>query len=1197
MGLSVKSLFLVAALLLLRGAIPATAQTGPIISEFMAVNTKGLADEDREFSDWIEIYNPANQAVRLDGWHLTDDADDPIKWTFPTGVQVPARGYLVVFASGKDRRIAGATLHTSFRLSGSGEYLALVASSGTTVVHQYAPRFPQQVSDISYGLFPTSTTGAAAYFTQPTPGKANVAGVQGRVAEVEFSQGRGIYTDYVEISLSTATAGAKIYYTMDGSQPSATNGELYTEPIIVGWTAMIRAAAVKAGYLNSRTTTHTYIYTADVAAQSPNGESPGEGWPTSSINGQRFEYGMDPAITHHATWGRQLDQALTAIPSISIVTDLPHLFDPSRGIYVNAGGHGEDWECPASIELIYPSNPLGAGFPDLVQSTDAKGKVQWTLPEDMQPGFQINAGLRIRGGYSRSGGNPKHAFRLFFRGEYGDGELKYRLFGEEGTDQYDCVDLRTSQNYSWAFEHDSSNTLCREVWARDSQGRMGSPYTRSRYYHVYLDGQYWGLYMTEERPEASHGASYLGGDKDDYDVIKVNTLSGYTIEATDGNMATWTQLWQMSIAGFNGASYYRAQGLNPDSTRNPQYPVLLDVDNLIDYMLMILYDGDRDAPISNFLNNTSPNNWYGILNRSEPQGYTFFVHDAEHILSRGMTDRTGPFLCGDQLIRSNPQWIHQQLMVHPDYRIRFADHAYKHLFNNGLLTPDQAIARFRNRANQIDMAIIAESARWGSASLNKTAWQSAINNEIQTFFPSRAQTLIDQLKQTRLLGGSSAPLYPAIDPPSLSRASGSVAKGQTVSMTAAKGSIYYTLDGSDPRLSTGLSSSASVVTLVAENAAKRVLVPTAPIESSPGSILAEYWFGVQGTAVSDLTGNPAFPGSPSATEFLTFFEIGVDRYDNYGTWVRGWLRPAQSGSYTFWIASDDASQLWLSTDETVAKAVMIAQVTGWTGSREWTKNTEQKSKAVSLSAGKKYYIEALQKEGQGGDNLAVAWQGPSIVQQVIPGQFLSPAGIGWITTDFSDTSWRQGTGGVGYERKPSDPVNYTPWIGTDVTGELWGKGPSCYIRIPFTVTNRDLADMVLKARYDDGFIAYLNGTEILRVNFDSQATPAWDSTASASRQDSAAVVAQSFDLTSYVNLLRGGKNVLAIQALNRAASDDDMLLSVELAGRAISQGDVSATGATYSGPIPLGKSLNLKARAFDGRWSAMAEADYTVTNP
>ena len=156
---------------------------------------------------------------------------------------------------------------------------------------------------------------------------------------------------------------------------------------------------------------------------------------------------------------------------------------------------GRAWERPVSVELINP---------------------------DGSEGFQIDAGLRIRGGYSVSGGNPKHAFRLFFRDEYGQAKLKFPLFGDEGADEFDHVDLRCSQNYSWAFEGNPQNTDVRDVFSRDVQGETGQPYTRSRYYHLYINGQYWGLFQTEERSEASFGESYMGGNKEDYDVVSSN---------------------------------------------------------------------------------------------------------------------------------------------------------------------------------------------------------------------------------------------------------------------------------------------------------------------------------------------------------------------------------------------------------------------------------------------------------------------------------------------------------------------------------------------------------------------------------------------------------------------------------------------------------------------------------------------------
>lgn len=156
-----------------------------------------------------------------------------------------------------------------------------------------------------------------------------------------------------------------------------------------------------------------------------------------------------------------------------------------------------------------------------------------------------------------------------------------------------------------------------------------------------------------------------------------------------------------------------------------------------------------------------------------------------------------------------------------------------------------------------------------------------------------------------------------------------------------------------------------------------------------GAVLFEKWDNVNGTAVSDLTKDPRYPANPSSVEQLTSWEIPKDVGDNYGTRVRGYLHPPQTGKYTFWISSDDASELLLSTDESPDNAVKICYVSSWTNSREWTKETNQKSIAIELEAGKAYYMESLHKEGGGGDNCAVAWAAEGASKEVITGDFLS----------------------------------------------------------------------------------------------------------------------------------------------------------------------------------------------------------------
>ncbi len=132
-------------------AAAASLQAAPVITEFMAQNGSTLADEDGDFSDWIEIHNPTAAPVDLGGWHLTDRRNDPTMWEFPSVTMAPGE-YLVVFASNKNRRVPGQTLHTNFALSVNGEYLGLIAPDGTTIATEFAPSFPPQLTDVSYGF-------------------------------------------------------------------------------------------------------------------------------------------------------------------------------------------------------------------------------------------------------------------------------------------------------------------------------------------------------------------------------------------------------------------------------------------------------------------------------------------------------------------------------------------------------------------------------------------------------------------------------------------------------------------------------------------------------------------------------------------------------------------------------------------------------------------------------------------------------------------------------------------------------------------------------------------------------------------------------------------------------------------------------------------------------------------------------------
>lgn len=769
--------------LVVLGLLTMHARSELVISEFLASNSGiSLLDEDSEASDWIEIRNTGASTASLAGYRLTDNATDLAQWTFPA-VDIPAGGYLVIFASSKDRAVAGSELHTNFKISAGGEYLGLIDPTGN-VVYEYSPAFPEQEEDISYGIGTDGVT--LGYFVSPTPGAVNSVSTGGRVADTKFSMDRGIYDAAFDVTITSDTVGAEIRYTTDGSTPTATHGSIYSAPITISQTTVVRAAAFKSGLFPTNVDTQTYLFPSDVRTQYADGSAP-PGWPSSSVNGQVYDYGMDPDITGRYT-AQEMEDALTAIPSVMLTTDIGNLTDSSIGIYSNADGSGTEWERIGHMEIIGGDMSLPISSP---------------------------CGLRIRGGASRADSNPKHSFRAFFRSDYGNGKLEFPIFGTEGVDEFDKIDFRTAQNYSWSKDGNiSQNTFLRDVLARDLQGAIGQPYTRSRYYHLYLNGVYWGLYMTQERSEGNWGASYLGGNDDEFDTIKASgrhNSDRYDTEATDGDLnGAWYDLWVLSkaqLANPTTTRYYQMQGLDANGQRDPSLPVLLDVDNLIDYMLLIGYTGAYDNSLSAFVG--ASNNWYSVRNSLGNRGFVHLMHDSEHSLGANTGGRwgnhnnrittTNGIADRDNFANSNPQFLHMDLADStPEYRQRFADRAHAALFNNGVLAKDNVLELLEARREVLENVIIAESARWGDAKrtdpADKENWEDAVDELIE-IIDTRGDVFIGHLK-----GGD---LYPDTEAPTFSPFTEKVLAGNSIQLTAPAGTIYYTTDGSDPMLPNG----------------------------------------------------------------------------------------------------------------------------------------------------------------------------------------------------------------------------------------------------------------------------------------------------------------------------------------------------------------------------------------------------------
>jgi hypothetical protein len=271
------------------------------ISEIMVAGQSVIQDEDGAFPDWIEIENTGAQPVSLGGWHLTDRADRPAAWTFPA-VSIPANGHRVIFASGKDRALAGSELHTSFALRSGGEYLAITDSSGTTV---HALEYPVQIPGLSFdGL---------NFLANPTPGAANDLAIIRIASSPQFSEGPGFKTQPFELTLTSTTENAAIHYTLNGTEPTPSS-PLYEQPISIARTTVVRAAAFAPEMRRSPVATRTFLFINDVVKQSPTGKAP-KGLP-KTWGANRVDYGMDPKITQRPPFRKTIKVDLQTIPSL-----------------------------------------------------------------------------------------------------------------------------------------------------------------------------------------------------------------------------------------------------------------------------------------------------------------------------------------------------------------------------------------------------------------------------------------------------------------------------------------------------------------------------------------------------------------------------------------------------------------------------------------------------------------------------------------------------------------------------------------------------------------------------------------------------------------------------------------------------------------------------------------------------------------
>ena len=589
------------------------------------------------------------------------------------------------------------------------------------------------------------------YSTQATAQDINV--------KLDFSEERGFYDAPFNLTITSTDPSATIRYTLDGEEPSPRSGIIYNGSIPVETTTVLRAIGYIPGVDTSKLYTHSYLYIDDVINQSRNIS----GWPNNryDLGGSGtaiHDYEMDPDIVNSSRYRADLIQGMTDIPSMSIVMPRDDFWDIYDG----------EVERKMSVELLY--------------ANDA------SLNEQEDGGIEPHSHHRL-----------KRSMRISFKEEYGAKDWDSDIFrnaavgSETAENEFDRIVLRGGNNRAWSRNWNEDRTaFTRDEWFRQSQIAASGIGSHGTFVHLYVNGLYWGLYNPIERPDESFTSTYLGGNKDDWFAV-----SHAGIRSGDNNRYNYL------------INDLLDKNLNNQSNYN-ELKEYLDVEQFLDYILLSWMTGVQDWP---------GNNWWAG-NRNSPEGpLMFFGWDNEWSWDVTRNANNGAWVHPD--FRSNDTGGRNSALVFnkaktsDEFMMTMADRVYDICFNDGAVTDQNSRERWATLNNQIENAVVAESARWGD-SLNDGEtrnrdqhWRNEVNR-VDGLMDGNVDRLITALRREGY--------YPSINPPlflnrnrAIEVKDLSVDSGYEVDLDNPNnsGDIYFTTNGEDPRLpGGGISSSA-----------------------------------------------------------------------------------------------------------------------------------------------------------------------------------------------------------------------------------------------------------------------------------------------------------------------------------------------------------------------------------------------------
>jgi len=754
----------------------AMVATHPVISEFVADNESGLADGDGDFSDWIEIFNPTGSPVELAAYFLTDDDSDLTKWFFPAYLLAPGER-VIVFASGKDDAGPAGQLHTNFKLRAGGEYLALVAPGGTNILHEFSPTYPAQSPDGAYGII-AGDLSTAQFFGSPTPGLPNDTSPP-LPGSVMFDTPSQTFTGTLNVSLSTDTVGASIYYTTNGSVPTS-GSTLYSSAIALNGTTHLRAVAIKDAQ-SSPVSGETYIrlapdlanYQSDIPLMIIDnfgaGTIPAKGWSGTGA-------GVQQVARQSAVWATFDRDEMTGMASLA---DTPQMI--SRTGVRGRGAFSSTWsQKPYSMEVWDESSNekdvevLGMPahsdwvlyYPDTDDNKDPSmmfNTFMYQLSNEI--GRYATRVTWVEAFVNTNGGDLSLADRrgmyaIFEKVSRGEGRLDFEKLNADGTAG------------GWLLGLNRMDSIPVDGYPTEN----GS--TRPQFFHTRGPNR-----VSETSPNNPGSGDDIPRQSNGY--LNFDNPGGYKITTTQrAAIEDW-------FVDFEDVLYNNALWKDPVDG----YRKYLDPVDFVEYFIFNNLSRNGDGMLISMFP------WKGDDGKLR-MGPAWDYNWSSYYIGGGPT--------GTLRHRADRLW-YDRLFDDVDFEQLYVDRWFLH--RDGALSNSGMEAIIDEQAAEIGAT---RAIRQGFSS--EADWTSELNT-MKNWLTTRADWYDGQF--------TPRPIY--------NQAGGNVPENFVVSFSPPPGTIYYTLDGSDPRAPGGgvaagalqFDGGVNLTKVVSEGDAVRVLIPTA----------------------------------------------------------------------------------------------------------------------------------------------------------------------------------------------------------------------------------------------------------------------------------------------------------------------------------------------------------------------------------